>query len=130
VKNEEWRMSHWMTEDFWFITLHSSLFILHLSWWVATVLPRACGLKVRCIAAMLATRKRREGGVEPPRPGLWGLADTGISHRKRKYRIPKPEGSPNSEYRTLHYQVLCAGENEWSPVHFCNLASWSNMIPQ
>jgi hypothetical protein len=29
-----------------------------------------CGLRDRCIAAMLATRTRREGGVEPPQPGL------------------------------------------------------------
>jgi hypothetical protein len=29
-----------------------------------------CGLRDRCIAAMLATRTQREGGVEPPQPGL------------------------------------------------------------
>ena len=32
--------------------------------------PVLCGLRDRCIAAMLATRTRREGGVEPPQPGL------------------------------------------------------------
>jgi len=38
--------------------------------------PVLCGLRDRCIAAMLATlcghlqRSRREGGVEPPQPGL------------------------------------------------------------
>ena len=32
--------------------------------------PVLCGLRDRCIAAMLATRPRREGGVEPPQPGL------------------------------------------------------------
>src|SRR5713101_2955365 len=32
--------------------------------------PVLCGLRDRCIAAMLATRTRREGGVEPPRQGL------------------------------------------------------------
>jgi len=32
--------------------------------------PVLCGLRDRCIAAMLATRTRHEGGVEPPRPGL------------------------------------------------------------
>ena len=37
------------------------------AWWVATVL---CGLRDGCIAAMLATRTRHEGGVEPPQPGL------------------------------------------------------------
>jgi hypothetical protein len=29
-----------------------------------------CGLRDRCIAAMLATRTRHEGGVEPPQSGL------------------------------------------------------------
>ena len=32
--------------------------------------PVLCGLRGRCIAAMLATRSRHEGGVEPPQPGL------------------------------------------------------------
>src|SRR5438105_2117244 len=32
--------------------------------------PVLCGLRDRCIAAMLATRTRHEGGVEPPQPGL------------------------------------------------------------
>src|SRR5947207_2495506 len=32
--------------------------------------PVLCGLRDRCIAAMLATRTRRVGGVEPPQPGL------------------------------------------------------------
>jgi hypothetical protein len=32
--------------------------------------PVLCGLRDRCIAAMLATQTRREGGVEPPQPGL------------------------------------------------------------
>ena len=32
--------------------------------------PVLCGLRNRCIAAMLATQARREGGVEPPQPGL------------------------------------------------------------
>ena len=32
--------------------------------------PVLCGLRDRCIAAMLATRARHEGGVEPPQPGL------------------------------------------------------------
>src|SRR5438093_3504480 len=36
--------------------------------------PRCCpvlrGLRDRCIAAMLETRPRHEGGVEPPQPGL------------------------------------------------------------
>ena len=32
--------------------------------------PVLCGLRDRCIAAMLATRSRREGGVEPPQLGL------------------------------------------------------------
>jgi hypothetical protein len=32
--------------------------------------PVLCGLRDRCIAAMLATRSRREGGVEPPQPDL------------------------------------------------------------
>jgi hypothetical protein len=32
--------------------------------------PVLCGLRDRCIAAMLATQSRHEGGVEPPQPGL------------------------------------------------------------
>ena len=32
--------------------------------------PVLCGLRDRCIAAMLATQTRHAGGVEPPRPGL------------------------------------------------------------
>lgn len=32
-----------------------------------------CGLGDRCIAAMLATQERHEGGVEPPQPGLCSL---------------------------------------------------------
>ena len=32
--------------------------------------PVLCGLRDRCIAAMLATRSRHEGGVEPPRQAL------------------------------------------------------------
>src|SRR5207249_3193848 len=32
--------------------------------------PVLCGLRDRCIAAMLSTRTRHEGGVEPPQPGL------------------------------------------------------------
>jgi hypothetical protein len=32
--------------------------------------PVLCGLRDRCIAAMLATQTRHEGGVEPPQPGL------------------------------------------------------------
>src|SRR5881628_605011 len=43
--------------------------------------PVLCGLRDRCIAAMLATRTRREGGVEPPsrfRIGMRVLAGTGV----------------------------------------------------
>jgi hypothetical protein len=29
-----------------------------------------CGLRDRCIAAMLATQSRHEGGVEPPQRSL------------------------------------------------------------
>ena len=32
--------------------------------------PVLCGLRDRCIAAMLATQTRHEGGVEPPQPSL------------------------------------------------------------
>jgi len=32
--------------------------------------PVLCGLRDRCIAAMLATLTRHEGGVEPPQSGL------------------------------------------------------------
>ena len=47
-----------------------------LKWWVATVLPRALRFKRplhRCNACNPDVRPegpRREGGVEPPRPGL------------------------------------------------------------
>jgi hypothetical protein len=34
--------------------------------------PVLCGLRDRCITAMLATQSRHEGGVEPPQLGLWG----------------------------------------------------------
>ena len=34
--------------------------------------PVLCGLRDRCITAMLTTQSRHEGGVEPPQPGLRG----------------------------------------------------------
>jgi len=48
--------------------------------------PVLCGLRDRCIAAMLATQARHEGGVEPPQPGCGVLADTGISRRRKLER--------------------------------------------
>jgi hypothetical protein len=70
--------------SFWPRDLHHSSFILLPSkdWWVATVLPRALRFRRplhHCNAcdtwwpsAMVADRKvrEREGGVEPPQPGL------------------------------------------------------------
>jgi hypothetical protein len=45
--------------------------------------PVLCGLRDRCIAAMLATRTRREGGVEPPPPGLCGPGGHRSSRREK-----------------------------------------------
>ena len=60
------------------LILHSAFFILHLKWWVATVLPRALRFKKplhRCNAFNPDARpegSRHEGGVEPPQPGHCG----------------------------------------------------------